>query len=310
MSVAVLLWLDLCGLMAKLWVEGLKDAIVLPSLLYLVDRKLMMIFFTVKIMFFQLTLPMLNNIVDNICVASVPLHSDYSYQGGEAVEVLNILGVDVLQHMKHYSHEKLWVHSNRADFIKLPKDYISFGSVELFLSSRESKILCKRLVKKFVQWDKSSSNIVLGVKNRMKRRSKRTGVSDTVPNKDVNVKDAREKSSDVKKQNFKFALPKRVVGLYKYMVNCVLEPHVSQFDPLKEVIFCADVEHGLDNFYDLESIGIKDEGSLYEFEQVQYVSGSISFQDGHMPWNKDLVKQIPSNLKVSLAVTERIYKNL
>ena len=30
----------------------------------------------------------------------------------------------------------------------------------------------------------------------------------------------------------------------------------------------------------------------------------------HLPWNKDLVKQVPSNLKVSLAVADRVYKNL
>ena len=100
----------------------------------------------------------------------------------------------------------------------------------------------------------------------------------------------------------------------KYMVNCALEPSASQFDPLKEVFPCADVEYGLDNFYDLESIGIKEEGSSYELKQVQNFSDSISFQDGHYyvhwPWNRDLVKQVPSNLKVSLAVAERVYKNL
>ena len=54
--------------------------------------------------------------------------------------------------------------------------------------------------------------------------------------------------------------------------------------------------------------------SSYELEQVQNFSDSISFQDGHyyvhLPWNKDLVKQVPSNLKVSLAVADRAYKNL
>ena len=33
---------------------------------------------------------MLNNIVDNIRVASVPLHSDYPYQDGETVDSLGI----------------------------------------------------------------------------------------------------------------------------------------------------------------------------------------------------------------------------
>ena len=43
---------------------------------------------------------MLNNIVDNIRADSIPLHSDYPYQGGETVEVLGILGIDVLQYIK------------------------------------------------------------------------------------------------------------------------------------------------------------------------------------------------------------------
>ena len=138
-------------------------------------------------------------------------------------------------------------------------------------------------------------------------------ISNAVPNEDVNIKNVRESSRDVKKQNFEFTPTKSVVGMYKYLVSCALEPSASQFDPLKEVFLCADVEYGLDNFYDLEFIGIKDEGSLYELEQVQNLSDSISFQDGYyylyLPWNKDLVKQVPSNLKVSLAVAKRVYKN-
>ena len=70
----------------------------------------------------------------------------------------------------------------------------------------------------------------------------------------------------------------------------------------------------MDNFYDPEFIGIKDEGSSYELEQVQNFSDFISFQDEHhyvhLPWNKDLAKQIPSNLKVLLAVAESVYENL
>ena len=128
--------------------------------------------------------------MDNICVASVPLHSDYPYQGDKTVEILGILGIDVLQHIKPYSHEELWVHGKRANFIKLPRGYIPFGSAEFFLSSLESKILRKRLVGKFTPWeDESSSNIVAGIKNKRKKRAKRTVVSDAVPNEDVNAED-------------------------------------------------------------------------------------------------------------------------
>ena len=119
---------------------------------------------------------MLNNIVDNIRADSIPLHFGYPYQGGETVEVLSILGIDVLQYIKPYSHEELWVHSKRANFIKLPDGFIPFGSAELFLYPGESKILRRRLLEKFVRREDGSSSTV-EVKNKNKRRKvKRTAV--------------------------------------------------------------------------------------------------------------------------------------
>ena len=122
---------------------------------------------------------MLRDIVDNLHIDSIPLNSDYPYQGGETVEVWGILGTDVLQHIKPYSHSELRVHGKRANFIKLPNGYIPFGSSELFLCPGESKILRKRLVEKFVPWeDEDSTNIAVGVKNKSKKRAKRSVVSD------------------------------------------------------------------------------------------------------------------------------------
>ena len=121
-----------------IWVDGLT----LPS-----EQKFDVDFFAVENLSFQL-----NNIVNNILVDSIPLHSDYPYHGGETVEVLGILGVDVLQHIKPYSHEEFWVHGKRANFIKLLNGYniIPFGRADLFMYSGESKILRQRLLEKFV----------------------------------------------------------------------------------------------------------------------------------------------------------------
>ena len=82
--------------------------------------------------------------------------------------------------------------------------------------------------------------------------------------------DGKKNSRDAKKQNLEFTSPKIVVGMYEYMANCrpTHESPAAQFYSFTAVFPCADVEHGLDNFYDLESIGIKDEGSLYELEWV------------------------------------------
>ena len=164
-------------------------------------------FFAVENLSFQLTFPMLNNIVDNIRADSIPLHSDYPYQGGETVEVLGILGIDVLQYIKPYSHEKLCVHGKRANFIKLPNGYIPFGSAELFLYPGESKILRQRLLEKFVPWEDGSSSTV-EVKNKKRRKVKRTEVSDAVSNEDVHVKNVEENLSDVKRQNLELNLHK------------------------------------------------------------------------------------------------------
>ena len=88
-----------------------------------------------------------------------------------------------------------------------------------------------------------------------------------------------------------------------------------QFHPLQEVFPESNVEYGLDSFYKLESTGIKDEdSSFYDVEQVEKFSKSIFLKDGHyhveLPWKKDMREKVPSNLKVSLAVAERVYAKL
>ena len=130
MSVAVLLWLDLCVLLAKNRGRWTKEYNYTAKLTLPCGQKIDVDFFAVENLSFQLTFPMFNNIVDNICADSIRLHSDYQYQGGETIEVLGILGIDVLQYIKPYSHEELCVHGKRVNFIKLPNGYILFGSAD------------------------------------------------------------------------------------------------------------------------------------------------------------------------------------
>ena len=76
------------------------------------------------------------------------------------LEVLGILGIDVLQYIKPYSHEELCIHCKRANFIKLPNGYIPFGSAELFLHPGESKFLRHTLLEKLVPWEDGSLSTV------------------------------------------------------------------------------------------------------------------------------------------------------
>ena len=81
----------------------------------------------------------LGNVIDNICQASIPLHPDSPYQGrsggffSTAIEISGVLGVDVLQYIKPYSHEELIVCGDKkANFIKIGNGYIPFGNSEFF----------------------------------------------------------------------------------------------------------------------------------------------------------------------------------
>ena len=114
--------------------------------------------------------------------------------------------------------------------------------------------------------------------------------------------------------NISFTPPKKL-GKSKYLVNFAIESVGFHFDPLQEIFVNSNVEYGLDNFYSLESIGVREEDSLdYENTQVENFKQSISYKHGHyhvkLPWKVDLIKHVPSNIKVALAVAQRVYDQL
>ena len=118
----------------------------------------------------------------------------------------------------------------------------------------------------------------------------------------------------MRKSSFNF-LPPKNLGKQSFLVQFALDPVGYQFDPLQELFPDSNVEYGLDSFYKLESIGIKDlDGPSYEKEQIDLFKNSITYHNGHyyvkLPWKSELIDKVPSNLKISLAVAERVYEKL
>ena len=116
---------------------------------------------------------MLRNIVNNMLLASIPLHSDYPYQGGssEIIEISGILGIDILQHIKPYSYEELSICGNKkANFVKIGNGYIPFGGLKFFLSSREIKCLYRKI---YVNSNDEDLKNSLKYKLRKKRKVKK-----------------------------------------------------------------------------------------------------------------------------------------
>ena len=100
-----------------------------------------------------------------------------------------------------------------------------------------------------------------------------------------------------------------------FLVQFALDPVGYQFDPMQEHFPDSNVEYGLDSFYKLGSIGIRDiDSPSYEKEQIDLFRNSITYDNGHynvrLPWKSELINKVTFNLKVSLAVAERVYERL
>ena len=99
-------------------------------------------------------------------------------------------------------------------------------------------------------------------------------------------------------------------------VNQVLSPSVSYFNPLMSIFDDSEVEHGLDNLFTLESLGIKnidEDMAKADILQVSEFNDNIVFKDKHyfvkLPW-KENVDKVPSNFIVARKVLDRVVSDL
>ena len=101
------------------------------------------------------------------------------------------------------------------------------------------------------------------------------------------------------------------------VVNFILDPISTYFSPLSHVLEDSDVEHGLEQLFRIESLGLKDtDNDLSTIDQLQMdkFKNSIELKDGRyyveLPWYTDKIKSVPSNYKVALSVLNRVYNSL
>ena len=299
------------------------------------------LFFALENFSLSLQIPMLPSVVKNMESAGYSVSPNYPGRNSEIVNILGILGNDILQEFTQFdlSHVELFNFNVRV--IKLANGIIPFGSVVNFVHPSQRRQFFKRIsdscepcvsdlpVRAVESCPLVSSNKVLD--NSPSSSGKIKSVR-FVPNKEINCvpehhvesrvfynsylnQETRQTSNPVDCIKLPEFVPPKQLGKQKLLVNFAVNPVGYKFDPLLDIFPNASVEYGLDNFYNLESIGIKDENSpCYEDQQVSEFAKSISFYDGHyhvqLPWKKDLIEKVPSNLKIALAVAERVYAKL
>ena len=103
----------------------------------------------------------------------------------------------------------------------------------------------------------------------------------------------------------------------KTMINLVMDPLKSYFNPLENILEDSDVDNGLEYLFSLESMGIKrDDKELVSFDkqQIDKFKEGITFKDGYyhveLPWFTDKVDLVPSNHFVALKVLDRTLNHL
>src|SRR5215470_12582128 len=100
------------------------------------------------------------------------------------------------------------------------------------------------------------------------------------------------------------------------MVNAILNPTPSYFNPLTNAHSQTYLDLGLESLYSLESLGINedsDQGSIDQAFISKFLS-TIEFKEEkynvELPWYEDILDTVPSNNKVALAMLHRVSSNL
>ena len=95
--------------------------------------------------------------------------------------------------------------------------------------------------------------------------------------------------------------------------NSVLHPKPTLSSSYKDWLPESNVENSLELLHSLESIGIKEDVAAPDEEQIAKFRESIEFRDGayyvDLPWNEDLIKDMPSNFDIASAIAWMVHEN-
>ena len=292
-------------------------------------------FFAMEDFRLNVQVPMLKSVVNNMEEAGYTVSPDLPRM--DNIEVLGILGNDILQYFTHLSLESASLFGKvNAKMVRLANGYIPYGSVLNFLHPDEEENFLSKVERKVFPWiENSPIQSISGCEHfdddtLHSNKAKLVVVkSNTVPPKKEKLTESRYDGDYLKSfptRNFHNSsfdqqileksdvkiVPPKSFGKQNLLVQFALDPVGYQFDLMHELFPDSNVDYGLDSFYKFESIGIRDtDGPSYKKEQIDLFRNSITYDNGHykvcFPWKSELMNKVPSNMKVSLAVAERVY---
>ena len=101
------------------------------------------------------------------------------------------------------------------------------------------------------------------------------------------------------------------------MVNLIMDPLKSYFNPLEHILSGSEIDNGLENLFSFESMGIKTcDKELVSFDkhQIDKFQEGISLKDGFyhvkLPCYPEKNSKVPSNHFIALTVLDRTMEHL
>ena len=99
------------------------------------------------------------------------------------------------------------------------------------------------------------------------------------------------------------------VQVNKSIVNFVLNPSKTFFDPIGSVLTDSQVDDRLDKMFSVESLGIVEKMSDYDTEQIEKFNSGVTFENGKynvvLPW-KESISDVQSNFHVCKNILDRV----
>ena len=97
------------------------------------------------------------------------------------------------------------------------------------------------------------------------------------------------------------------------LVNFLIDPISTMFDPIGSVVDDSLVDRKLDNMFNLNSLGIKETFTDYDQYHLDKFDSQIEFNNGYyevsLPWT-DKIADVKSNYNVAKSVLDRVLVNL
>lgn len=283
-------------------------------------------FFCIPTLSLNMTVPGITNAIAQLKSVGISLSTNIPLYSNDEIKIAGILGNDLLQKFKVFEIQDVL----GGKMLRVSNGFVPIGCISsLFLELNNKINVNKRTVSAKNHTDKFSLKIC----NKFDCLDDYANVTD-MNKTDFDLDNCRKNSELTSPAKFSCNLSKQKQSKSKIFrsskkrkvikaensvdcdelsnsVNFVLNPQHSYFTPFKDVFPDSQVEHGLENLFSLESIGIKEENSSnYDEIEIENFRKSIALKNGKyhvdIPWNRDILQRVPSNFYLAKVMAKKV----